>query len=117
MRSGSGAVDSSARVEAIVQKLWCVTIAMTRIVTGAIESASATGGLTIAIVVARMHSVRQHACDGASDTQHAPIGSAAATTAITSTPASHLTAPSSIHLAAGDMRAIKPPCDVNHARS
>ena len=91
--------------------------AITRIVTGAIESASATGGFTAGAIVARMHSVRQHACDGAGDTQHAPIGSADAISTITSTPASHLMASSSIDRAIGDMRAIKPRCDANHARS
>jgi hypothetical protein len=91
-----------------------VTIVTTRIVTGAIEIAGVTVGLTTAAVVARMLSVLQHACDGATDTQHAPMGSAAANTAITSTPIRHLTEPSSSHPRTIAMRAIKPPCDGNH---
>jgi len=117
MRSGSGAFDSSEHVEAVGTKLRCVTAATTRIVSGAIEMASVTAGLTTAAVVARMHSVLQHACDGATDTQQAPMGSAAAKTAITSTPIRHLTAPSSSDLLTIAMRAINPSCDDNHPAS
>jgi hypothetical protein len=64
-----------------------------------------------------MHSVRQHACDGATVTQHAPMGSAAATTAITSTPIRNLTPLSSADRVTIAVRAIKPSCDGNHATS
>jgi hypothetical protein len=86
-------------------------------VKGAIESARATAGLMMVAVVPRMHAVRQHACDGATDTQHGPMGSAAATTAITSTPIRNLTTPSSADPVFIAMRAINPPCDGNHALS
>jgi hypothetical protein len=92
-------------------------MATTRIVIGSIEIAGVTVGLTTAAVVARMLSVLQHACDGATETQHAPMGSAAANTAITSTPTRHLTALSSSHPLTIAMRAINPSCDGNHVAS
>jgi hypothetical protein len=72
---------------------------MTRIVIGAIESARAMVGLTTAVDGAGLRQcVRQQSWDAVgTGTQHAPPGSVSATSAITSTPTSNLTTPSSTH--------------------